>query len=131
MTEKAEQKVPASNINPQAYKLAALKAIQQTVYDKLQAYQQLVQEIKRDEPAVTAAVQACQTKLKNAGCANEEELKALREEFVRVETMLSQAVQVLRTVHSGYNALKSVGEQVDKDVKAVETEITNQASVGE
>lgn len=131
MTEKAEQKVSAAGINTQAYKLATLKAIQQAVYDKLQAYQQLVQEIKRDEPAVTAAVQACQTKLQSAGNANEEELKALREEFIRVETMLSQAVQVLRTVHNGYNVLKSMGEQVAKDVQAVEAEVSSQASANE
>ena len=131
MTEKAEQKVSAADINPQAYKLAALKAIQQAVYDKLTAYQHLVQEIKRDEPAVTAAVQACQNKLQSAGNANEEELQALRDEFVRVETMLSQAVQILRTVQNGYNALTSMGEQVAKDVRAAEAEVSNQASAGE
>lgn len=128
MTEQAEQKVSAAGVNTQAYKLATLKAIQQAVYEKLKSYQELVQEIKRDEPAVTAAVQACQTKLQSAGNANEEELKALREEFIRVETMLSQAVQVLRNLQGGYATLKAMSEQVASDLQAAEASIASQAS---
>ena len=130
MTEKAEQSKisPDSALDIKANELLALKSIQLAVYEKLADYQRLVQKLKHDEPIVTAAVESCQSKLQSAGNANERELQTLREEFARVENVLSQAVAILRTLNSDCAVLKAAGDAVTQTLQSMEDSLIAERS---
>ncbi|MBQ7568005.1 hypothetical protein IJT17_04295 [bacterium] len=123
MNEKSEKVSRDAASDPQVQLLVALKAIQRAIYDKLAAYQKMAAELRKDEPAITEAVQNCQAMLKSSNGASEEELQTLRAEFMRVENMLGQAISKLRALQAGCEDLRASGRDIAERLEAVEANI--------